>query len=371
MTQSDHTISSVCDLPTPALVIDGPVARRNIRRLADYAAKHHLDLRPHTKTHKSRFMAGLQMEAGAIGLTVAKVGEAREMQGAAKDLLMAYPAVDPARCTGLAELARTGTIRVLVDSLEGIAALSAAAKKADSTLGVLVEIDVGMGRTGVSSAPESLKLAQAVCQATNLRLDGILCYPGHIWALVDQQAAPLAAVSAKLQEAIELWAAHGLQAKIVSGGSTPTAFQSHFVKQYTEIRPGTYVFNDMNTFRGGYCALDDCAAHMLCTVVSKAVKDQIVIDGGTKTFTSDLCLPAKDSGHGYLVDYPAARIGPLSEEHGQVDVSRCEKRPRIGERVRVIPNHICPCVNLQNTIWWRDHDDSLCRINVDARGRLS
>lgn len=191
--------------------------------------------------------------------------------------------IDGVVCQPLAELARTHTVRVVVDSSTGIEALAAAAKKINQSIGLLVEIDVGMGRTGVATAQDSLRLAQQIEKTDGVRLDGILCYPGQIWAPIDQQNAPLAAVSAKLQEAIDLWKTNVLEAKIVSGGSTPTAFQSHLVPQYTEIRPGTYVFNDMNTFRGGYCALEDCAVRIICTVVSDAVKNQIVLDGGTKT----------------------------------------------------------------------------------------
>jgi D-serine deaminase-like pyridoxal phosphate-dependent protein len=359
------------ELPTPALVIDSVVARNNIRRLADYAAKHRIGIRPHTKTHKNRVIAKLQIEAGAIGLTVAKVGEAEQLQTETNDLLMAYPAVGRARCQRLAELAKTKTIRVIAESVIGIESLASAAKNAGSTIGVLVEIDVGMGRTGVATAQESLALAQSISKTKGLRLDGILCYPGHIWNPATEQAAPLAAVSAKLQEAIDLWKQNGLEAKIVSGGSTPTAFRSHLVPQLTEIRSGTYVFNDMNTFRGGFCDLADCAARIYATVISTSVKDQIVLDGGTKTFTSDICIPARDSGNGYVVEYPDAKITALSEEHGQVNVSRCEKRPKVGERVSVIPNHICPCVNLQDAIWSREADGSLRKINVDARGKLS
>jgi D-serine deaminase-like pyridoxal phosphate-dependent protein len=371
MADSDISVSSINELPTPALVVEGAIVSRNIQRLTDYASKHKIGIRPHTKTHKSRFVARMQLEAGAIGLTVAKVGEAEQLQEEAADLLMAYPAIDPARCRRLAEIARTQTMRVVVDSSYGIEALAAAARSAGSTIGLLVEIDVGMGRTGVASAEASWELAQLISQTKGVRLDGILCYPGQIWNPIAEQAAPLAAVAAKLQQSIDLWKINGLEAKIVSGGSTPTAFQSHLVKQYTEIRPGTYVFNDMNTYRGGYCALEDCAARIICTVVSTAVQNQIVIDGGTKTFTSDVCLPARDSGHGYIVEYPQAKLTRLSEEHGQMDVSQCEKRPKIGERVSVVPNHICPCVNLQDAIWWHGANSSLQRINVDARGKLS
>ena len=362
---------SVDELPTPALVIDGVVVRRNIERLASYTTGHGLRIRPHAKTHKSRFIARLQMAAGAIGLAVAKVGEAEQLQESAEDLLMAYPAVDVSRCTRLAALARTRTMRVAAENPSGVACLGAAAVQAGSTIGVLVEIDVGMGRTGVATPEDALKLAQLITQTSGLRLDGILCYPGQLWNPVAEQPRVLAVVSAKLQETLDLWRANGLEAKIVSGGTTPTIFNSHLVKQYTEIRPGTYVFNDMNTFRGGYCKLEECAARLICTVISTTVKNQVVLDGGTKTFSSDLCLPARDSGHGYMLEYPAARVAVLSEEHAQIDVSQCENRPRAGERVSVVPNHICPCINLQDSVWWREADGSLQKINIDARGQLS
>src|SRR4051794_27344021 len=155
-------VSTLEELATPALVIDAVVARNNIRRLADYTSKHRIGLRPHTKTHKNRVIAKLQIEAGAIGLTVTKAGEAEQLQTETNDLLMAYPAVDRARCERLAELAKTKTIRVIADSAIGVEALSSAAKNAGCTIGVLVEIDVGMGRTGVGTAQDSLVLAQSI-----------------------------------------------------------------------------------------------------------------------------------------------------------------------------------------------------------------
>ncbi len=358
------------DVPTPALVIDAAVVSRNVSRMADYVKKHGIGLRPHSKTHKSRVFGKMQMLAGAIGLTVAKAGEAEGLASVGQDILMAYPAVDPARCQKLAELARQYTIRVAVDSVNAVEALAAAAVTKQSTIGLLVDVEVGMGRTGVGSASAALALAQKITSTKGVRLDGIMCYPGHIWLPVDQQVQALLAVSEKLQEVIDLWAANGLQAKIVSGGSTPTAYNSHLVKPYTEIRAGTYIFNDLNTLRGGYCAMEDCAARIVCTVVSNAIKDQVVVDGGTKTFTSDLCIPARESGHGYLLEYPQAKLSRLSEEHGQVEMVLSERRPKIGERVTIIPNHICPCVNLQNAVWLKA-SGALYQINVDTRGMLS
>ncbi len=357
------------ELATPSLVIDGPTVRRNLQKLADYAAVHGLKIRPHTKTHKSRILAQMQLELGAAGLTVAKVGEAQTMADLCDDLLIAYPVVDAARCQRLIELVEHVTVRVAVDSLAGVQALAGAAAAVDATIGILVDLDVGFGRTGVQTIEQSLALAQAVEQSPGVRLDGLFCYPGHIGSPPDQQGDQLAAISAKLAAAIDLWRRSGLEAAIVSGGSTPTAYQSHLIPQLTEIRPGTYVFNDTNTAYRGYCAIEDCAARIHCTVVSDAVPGQVVIDAGSKTLTSDRNAAGDSHGHGLILEYPKARIVRLSEEHGEVNIRDCDHAPKVGERVTVIPNHICPCVNLQDQMWWRE-GDTLEPLIVDARGML-
>ena len=366
---------SIDTIPTPALVLDAAKVRRNIARMADYTKAIGVANRPHTKTHKSIAIAGLQLAAGAVGLTVAKVGEAEVLALAFADrhpdILVAYPAVDPARTMRLAALARSATIRVAVDSPEAIAALSAAAREAGTTIGILVDLDVGSGRTGVPTADRLVALAEAVDRAPGLRLDGIFYYPGHVTVLPESQAAPLSLVAEKLEGAIRRFDWMGLCRGIVSGGSTPTAYQSHLIRSGTEIRPGTCVYNDLNIVRGGFGSIDDCAASVVCTVVSDAVKDQVILDGGSKTLTMDRCGPAPDSGHGLIVEYSEAFIGKLTEEHAQVDVSRCAARPRVGERVTVIPNHICPVVNLHDTAWWWEADGSLQVLPIDARGKLS
>lgn len=355
---------------TPRMVIDGPTVYRNLESLARYADEHELDVRPHTKTHKSRQLAALQVEAGAVGLTAAKVGEAELMAEVAGDVLLAYPAIDPVRTARVAKLAAHATVRVAVDSRQGARLLADAANRKRGTIGILVDLDVGMGRTGLQTPSEALALAQFVDSTSGLRLDGLFCYPGHINSPAIDQTDALRAVSDKLAFTLKLWSEHGLQARIVSGGSTPTAFQSHLVPEYSEIRPGTYIYNDMNTVHGGYCELADCAARLECTVVSVAVPGQVVIDAGSKTLTSDRCGPAPDSGHGYVLEYPEARITRLSEEHGQVDIRACERKPQLGEIVTVIPNHICPCINLQDAVWWRDDEGNLQELVIDARGLL-
>ncbi|HZK82762.1 MAG TPA: alanine racemase [Humisphaera sp.] len=358
------------DLPTPFILIDAAVVRRNLASMAAYTAQHGLKLRPHTKTHKSAFLGRMQLEYGAVGLTVAKPGEAHVMAAVCDDILMAYPAIDPRRCAELADLARTKTIRVGIDSTYAADQIAAAARSAGSTVGILVDLDVGHHRTGVQTAADSLALAQHISKTKGLRLDGVMFFPGHLAALPAAQAPGLGSVSDRLAEVISLWKDHGLQASIVSGGSTPSASQSHLLSQLTEIRPGTYIYNDMNCVYGGSSTLDDCAARIIATVVSTAVPGQIVLDCGTKTLTSDRNGSRPDSGHGYIIEYPNAKIAKLSEEHAQVDMTASDKSPKIGQRVTVIPNHICPCVNLQDNVWWKEDGAPPRALRVDARGKV-
>lgn len=359
------------DVPTPAIVIDADVVRRNLRRMADYVASHGLKLRPHTKTHKSRLIGKMQLDLGATGLTVAKPGEARVMSEVADDILMAYPAVDSARAGQIAELSRGGkTMRVALDSTTAADVLSDAAGATGATIGVLVDVDAGLHRTGVQTPQAALTLAQHVSKKPGLRLDGIMFYPGHVVAKPAEQPPLLRAINDMIGECLALWAKSGLKASIVSGGSTPTAYQSHHMTRATEIRPGTYVFNDMNEVRGGYATLDDCAARIVCTVMSTAVPGQIVVDAGSKTLTQDRCGPAPESGHGCVVEMPGAKVTKLSEEHGQVDVTQVSGRiPKVGERVTVVPNHICPCINLQDRVYWVERGD-VRPLDIDARGRV-
>jgi D-serine deaminase-like pyridoxal phosphate-dependent protein len=303
-------------------------------------------------------------------MTVAKAGEAAVMAEIADDILMAYPAVDPFRCHELAVLARSKRVRVGIDSARAADFLGLAAKSARSTIGILVDIDVGLHRTGVQSPEDAMKLARYVSKIKELRLDGIMFYPGHVNLAMAKEGKAIREIDALIGEAIELFKKNGLEVNIVSGGSTPTAYFSHEFKNMTELRPGTYIYHDMNGVHGGYASIDECAARIVATVVSTAVPGQIVIDAGSKTLTSDRCGPAPDSGHGYVVEYPEAKIVKLTEEHGQVDVRACAKTPKVGERVTVIPNHICPCVNLQDVIWWKEKDQKPVAIEIQARGKV-
>lgn len=358
-------------LETPCLVIDSQVVRRNLEALQQYAQQHNLQVRPHAKTHKSLRIAREQLQMGSHGLSVAKVGEAEVLSQECDDLLIAYPAIDAQRCQRIAQLARKVNLRVAVDSRESVDALASAAKVQGATIGILVDQDVGFHRTGISSPDGVAGLAAHVLEQPDmLRFDGIFFYPGQITAPADQQQELLRQIDDQLQMTLQSCRSLGIEVEVVSGGSTPSSFQSHHITCQTEIRPGTYVFNDMNTVRGGFCDIEQCAAGVVATVVSTAVAGKVVVDAGTKALASDRNWIVPDSGFGHVIEYPDAKIVRLSEEHGEIDVSECSSKPCLGERVTVIPNHICPCVNLHDSFLWLNELGQAERSPVDCRGML-
>ncbi len=358
------------DIPTPALVIDLPTTKKNIERMASYVAGHGLSVRPHTKTHKSVCIARMQCEAGAIGLSVAKAGEAGVMATVSDDILVAYPAWDPPRVSIIAQLAKSKTIRVAVDSTIAVDHLDAAAAIGKATIGVLVDFDTGMHRTGLQEPSQALELAKCIDSKPNLRLDGLFTYQGNITGEGGDIEVELRQVAMRIHEVLALWRDHGLQSPIVSGGSTPTAYYSHFNDALTEIRPGTYAYLDRNYATVTGQSFGTCAAQVVATVVSNAVPGKVVLDCGSKTLAMDGFVGGPSGGHGLIVEYPNATIDNLTEEHGRVDVTQCDQAPKLGERVHVIPNHICVCVNLQNHVWLKN-DEVVEQVPVDTRGMLS
>jgi len=309
----------VSELETPALLIDLDIMERNLARAGAYCREHGLRLRPHTKTHKTPAIGRRQLDSGAAGLTVAKVGEAEVMlKAGTPDLLLAYPVIGARKLARLTEVARKTRLTVALDSLVAARGLSDAAREAQVNVGVLAEVDVGMGRVGVTPGPELIQLAQAIERLPALAFEGIAFYPGHIR---DAASAEIAELARLLDCILRDLRKAGLEARIVSGGSTPTLFRSHEIRGLNEIRPGTYVFNDVNTVLSGGCAFEACAASILVTVVSTSRPGQMIVDGGSKTFSSDRVLRG-DNTFGRLVEAPACAFVKMNEEHGYVDVTR-------------------------------------------------
>jgi len=361
----------ISELDTPALLVDVDIMDRNLKRAAEYARVYNLRLRPHTKTHKSPFVGRKQMEQGAAGLTVAKVSEAEVMVSAEPgDLLVAYPVVGARKLARLMELARKTPITVALDSREAAEQLSGAATSAGLKIGVLAEMDVGLGRVGVNPGAELVQLAQFLSGLQGLHFRGIAFYPGHIKAMNEDGMAKWRMLDEVLERVRTDFQKEGLPIEIVSGGSTPALYQSHRLTGMNEIRPGTYVFNDRNTVFCGSCDWKDCAASILTTVVSTARAGHMILDGGSKTFSSDRLVVDDDGTFGRILEASEARFHKMNEEHGYVDLRPAGKSFRVGDRVRVVPNHICAAVNLHETVYGVQGEEVVESWVVEGRGKL-
>jgi D-serine deaminase-like pyridoxal phosphate-dependent protein len=330
------------DLDTPALYVDLDVLERNIGHMQEQCRAWGVELRPHMKTHKIAEIAQMQLDAGAIGITVAKVGEAEVLPG--EDVLVAYPLVKE-KLPRLRELAKTRRVKVAVDSVDVASGLTG--------IETLVEIDAGVGRCGAQSPEQAVEIAEACSD-----FQGIFYWPSWL------DEAGFEAASVKIDAVLDALSASGFEAKIVSGGSTPGAAKTPLIPRTTEIRPGTYVFYDASSIEAGCCVEADCALRVLTTVVSTAVPGQCLIDAGSKTLSSDPTVGPGTFGHFVGRQWTLRK---LNEEHGYVEIDR---PARIGEKVWVVPSHVCSTVNLHDEVWYGRKGRVDGSWKVAARGRV-
>ena len=346
----------VSQLDTPVAVVDLDKLEANILKLQRHLDAHGIDNRPHIKTHKIPAIAWMQIKAGAVGITCQKIGEAEVMANAGiEDIFLPYNIVGAAKLERLMRLARRVKLSVTADSACTVRALSGAADAAGVTLPVLVEFDSGLNRCGVQSPKEAADLARLIARSPGLHFGGLMTYPSseHTDAFV--------------RETKVLLAADGLDVECVSGGGTPQMMKAHAFVEVTEHRAGTYVYGDLHMLEADAMQLEEIAFSVITTVVSRPTADRGILDGGSKTFSSDL---AKREGHGLILEYPEARFYGMSEEHGHVDFSACAQKPEIGERVTVIPNHCCVVSNLFDEIVGVRDGQVEVVWPVAARGKL-
>lgn len=364
-------MTTIRDLETPALLVDLDRLEANIRRVAGYCAEHGLRLRPHTKTHKTPEIGRMQLDGGAAGLTAAKVGEAEVMAASgAADMLVAYPVLGESKWRRLIEVARKINLTTGLDNAPAARGLARHAAAAGVEIGVLVEADVGMGRCGLAPGGGLVDLAREVAGMRGLRLDGLMFYPGHVNPAAPGGEAAFEKVGQDLETIYADFRRAGLPLRVVSGGSTPTLFRSHRLPGLTEIRPGTYVFNDCMQVAAGACSWEQCAASVMATVVSTPRDGAAIIDGGSKTFSSDPARPAESGLYGRVIDDPAVRFHRMSEEHGFLDLRGAGMQIRIGDRLRIIPNHVCTAVNMHESIYGVRGEAVETIWKVAARGKL-
>lgn len=355
-------------LDTPALVIDLDIVEANAARMAAAVAESGIALRPHVKTHKTVALARIQVEAGAVGLTVGTLGEAEVMAaGGMTDILLAYPLwADGPKAERLRSLhARPGlALAVGFDSAAGAQMLAAAVAGSGRPLRALIEIDAHYGRTGVA-AQQAGEVA-LTARAAGLEVIGAFTHGGHGYAGYAATEGAAADEVEALSVAAAALRAEGIEPEVLSAGSSPTALAARRAP-VTELRPGTYLIGDRQQVALGASPADGVAIAVAATVVSDAVAGQVVINAGAKSLTKD--APAYLAGHGYLPAYPDGVLERVSDYHGQVRFPDGAPQPAVGEMVAVVPNHACPVIDLYDSFLATRGGEIVGRWPVDARGR--
>ncbi len=341
------------EIDTPALLLDADKLARNIAQMAAFAAGGPAQLRPHSKTHKCVEIARLQLQAGAVGITCAKVGEAEALaDGGIPDILIANEVVGPIKIARLVALAERCTVTVAVDDPGNVAQLAAAARAAGVTIGCYVEVDVGMGRCGVADGPAALELARLVEGSAGLVFSGLQTYEGHLQNVVpfEERMVRVERDLGKALAAREAVEAGGLTVGRVSGGGTGTHMVTGRLPWMTELQCGSYATMDAQYRAIGGADFEN-ALTVLVTVISRPRADRAVIDAGLKAVTPEFGDPT------VLVD--GASWLDFSEEHGEVAVSGPARELAVGDKIELIPRHGCTTVNLYD------------RFHVMRDGRLA
>ncbi len=355
--QFEDVGSRLEDLETPVPVIDIDVVERNLTRWQARCDARGFANRPHIKTHKLVPLALAQIELGAKGITVQKLGEAEVMADAGiTDLLLTFNVVGRHKLERLAALARRTDIKLVADNTDVLEGLSHAAALAGRDISVMVECDTGAARNGVQLPAAAVALAQSIDAATGLTFGGLMTLPKN--GARRQMAAFLAEAAMFLERA-------GLDVAAISAGGSPDMWKDEGLDRITEYRAGTYIYYDRSQVAAGSATHEDCALSVLSTVVSVPTMDRAMIDAGSKALTSDLLGL---EGYGEVHALSGARVYNMSEEHGFLDVSKLNAKPKVGDLVRITPNHVCPVSNLFDKVIFVRGEEVLGAVKVDARG---
>ena len=331
------------EIDTPALLIDLDVFEANIRTMADFFKTVNAELRPHAKTHKTPIIAHKQLEAGAIGITCAKLGEAEAMVHAGiRDVLIANQVVGSQKIARLINLSKNSEIMVAVDDTDNVDQLSAAAEAKGVTLRVLIEVSTGMGRCGAMPGEPTLTLAQHILKSKGLKFEGLMGYEGHTVArpdLIERKIETGKAVEL-LIDSKHFLEDNGIAVGIMSGGGTGTHAITGSYPEMTEIQAGSYVFMD-STYHNveGVGERFPCSLTLLTTVVSRPEPTRVIVDSGMKVLTKEFGIPQP------LAE--GLEMRGLSEEHGTMDAEpSVDLKP--GDKVEILPSHCCTTVNLHD-----------------------
>jgi D-serine deaminase-like pyridoxal phosphate-dependent protein len=365
-------------LETPCLVIDVEKARSNIQAMQKAADEAGCRLRPHVKTHKMPYFAKMQVEAGAAGISCAKISEAEIMacggDGIIDDIFVAYPLVGEFRIRRALALSKKVKRLILsVDSLAGAQALSTAATQAGVRLEFRLEIDTGLKRTGIKREVAPV-LAQKIASMPGLRLTGIYTFKGLLLdgAFTDNNLLAGEEEGLLLEKTAKEIEALGIELKDISGGSSPTGLNTARTGKVNEIRPGTYIFNDLLLLNEKVAQEDDIAVRFVATVVSCPTDDMAVIDGGTKCFPTDQAVNAAPfyfQGYAKIEGHEHLRLSRMNEEHGIITSVTGKTGLSFGQILCLFPIHVCTAINMQNSVYLLENGQ-LRQERVAARGML-
>ncbi|MFH1051484.1 MAG: alanine racemase [bacterium] len=361
------------ELDTPALLIEKSIVEKNINDMQNLIDKHHVKLRPHIKTHKSPNLAKMQIEAGAVGIACAKVTEALVFaKSGIRDIQIANIIVGEKKFDNLLKLHKTvDKLSCCVDSINNATLLADFFEKNRKIIDVLIIVDCGYHRCGYNDYYKILELAHFIKTRKSLNLLGITTHAGQSYAsktnlerlmIAKHEGNLMVHYANKLRK-------DGIEIQDVTIGSNPTARESCKVKGVTEIRTGNYIFNDMIQVSLGTVKKSRCALTVLTQVISSPSSNRVIIDAGSKTLSSDRGAHGNENlkGYGYIIGKNAV-IEKLSEEHGIIKHQK--ERFRIGERLRIIPNHACSTNNMFEKAYLIDKDKIIQEIEISARGKL-
>lgn len=361
-------------LDTPALIVDKTIMEENISRMAAKTQKWGVKLRPHTKTHRTPVLAKLQVAAGASGITVAKVGEAEVMSDSGlDDIFIANEVFGDKKIKRLVEVNKKVRLAVGVDNREQVAALSRSFASEPKPLEVMIEVETGEERTGVLTAEAALGLARFILESPGLRLRGIFTHEGHTYGAPTQEAcAELSRISQEEVLAIAKYLRdNGVEVSEVSIGATPSVMLGEVLPGVTEVRPGTYILMDAAQAH----AINDysqCAIAVLATVVSKPTAERVVVDAGGKALTSFTRAPGSicaTPGYGLVKGFGDLRLKKVYDEHGVITSTEAHSKLKIGDKISIIPNHVCPCVNLYDNMYLVENDYVVEQLPILCRGK--
>lgn len=361
---SSETRRLKSEIDTPSLLIDLDALNRNIAKMSAFFQERPAKLRPHAKTHKCPEIAHMQMGAGAIGITCAKLGEAEALvEGGIEDILIANQIVGGQKTGRLALLAGRAQITVAVDDVRNIDELSVAAKQAGAEIGVLVEVDIGMGRCGVLPGEPALSLAREVVRRDGLALRGLMGYEGHLVFLPDaeERAHEVRKSMALLTETARLLQEHNLPLGVVSAGGTGTYETTGAYPGITEIQAGSYIFMDSSylNIRPEF----EPSLTILTTIISRPTRDRAITDCGRKAISEDFGLPQP-------FQLPGVEVASLAEEHGKLTLHEGGPDLQPGQKIELLPSHCCTTVNLHEEYYVLRSGEIHAVWPISARGRF-